>query len=147
MVTGQIYRSKMIYDTSKSFELQKFDAKCEAIKKKKGLADLKDPVVKRSISQNSYVHVLFTLYGIEFGLTIKEAKTLVKRSCEFMKYTKDGNTYLKSTASLSVDEMVEFVDWFRNWSAKEGCYLPSSEEYIEEQTYFQQQINNNKKYQ
>lgn len=85
---------------------------------------------KRTIAQNSYIHVLFTLYGIHFGLTIEEAKTDIKRLCHFMMYEKNGKKYLRSTADLSVEEMITFIDWFRNYSSQHGCYLPEAAEYL-----------------
>jgi len=84
---------------------------------------------KRSTSQNSYVHVLFTLYGLEVGLTIDEAKGFVKRSCGWMRYDKNGHTFVKKTSDLNTKEFSQFVDWFRNWSAQQGIYLPSADEY------------------
>jgi hypothetical protein len=85
---------------------------------------------KRTINQNNYIHVLFTLFGIEFGLTIDEAKTYIKRHCPFMTYEKNGEKYLRSTADLSITEMITFVDWFRHYASMHGCHLPSSEEYL-----------------
>ena len=63
-----------------------------------------------------------------------------------MRYEKNNNVYLKSTAKLSTKELTEFIEWVRNYSSVNGLYLPTSEEYITNRFEIDQEIENNKKY-
>lgn len=108
--------------------------------------ELKEIRKVRTLKQNSYLHVIITLYAIEFGLTLEEAKTDLKRECNFMRYEKNNNIYLKSTAKLNTKELTEFIEWVRNYSSLNGCYLPTSEEYLEQKFNIDKDIDYNKQY-
>ncbi len=108
--------------------------------------ELKEIRKVRTLKQNSYLHVIITLYAIEFGLTLEEAKTDLKRECSFMRYEKNNNVYLKSTAKLDTKKLTEFIEWVRNYSSLNGCYLPTSEEYLEQKFNIDKDIDNNKQY-
>jgi len=97
--------------------------------KDKAKIELKKISPPRSINQNSYVHVLFQLWGNHFGYTLDEAKQVVKIKLEYT-YWKDDEVFLRKTSLMNAKELTEFIDKFRNWSAHEGCYLPTSEEYL-----------------
>ena len=49
------------------------------------LIELKEIMKVRTLRQNAYLHVIITLYAIEFGSTLEEAKTDLKRECDFMR--------------------------------------------------------------
>lgn len=100
----------------------------------------------RTLKQNSYLHVIITLYAIHFGSTLEEAKTDLKRECSFMRYKRNDNIYLKSTAKLDTKELTEFIEWLRNYSSLNGCYLPTSEEYLSQKFDIDRDIDNNKEY-
>ena len=85
---------------------------------------------------------MFGLYGCETGYTLEEAKTVIKRENPFMIYEKGGRQFLKSTADLSKDEMQYFIDWMRDFAAADGIYLPSSDEYLENQHTIDKQLEN-----
>lgn len=108
--------------------------------------ELKEIRKVRTLKQNSYLHVIITLYSIEFGLTIEEGKTDLKRECSFMRYEKNDNVYLKSTAKLDTKELTDFIEWVRDYSAKNGCYLPTSIEYLEQKFSIDKEIDSNKQY-
>ena len=108
--------------------------------------ELKEIRKSRTIKQNSYLHVIITLYAIHFGSTLEEAKTDLKRECSFMRYKRNDNVYLKSTAKLDTKELTEFIEWLRNYSSINGCYLPSSEEYLEQKFNIDRDIEYNKQY-
>ena len=91
--------------------------------------ELKKIAPPRSINQNSYVHCLFTLWGAEYGFSLDEAKQVVKEQLGYI-YTKSFNQFLVKTSTMTTKELSEFVDKFRNWSASEGLYLPTAEEYL-----------------
>ena len=110
------------------------------------LIELKEIRKSRTIRQNSYLHVLISLYSVYVGNTLEESKTDLKRLCEFMRYEKNNNVYLKSTAKLNTKELTEFIEWVRNYSSVNGLNLPTSEEYITNRFEIDQEIENNKKY-
>ena len=110
------------------------------------LIELKEIKKVRTLRQNAYLHVIITLYAIHFGSTLEEAKTDLKRECDFMRYTKNDNIYLKSTAKLDTKELTQFIEWLRNYSSMNGCYLPSSEEYLEQKFNIDRDIEYNKQY-
>jgi len=91
--------------------------------------ELKKIAPPRSVNQNSYVHVLFTLWGNHFGYTVDEAKQVVKTELGYT-YIKEGVLFMVKTSGMDSKELSTFVDKFRNWSAHNGCYLPTSEEYL-----------------
>jgi deoxycytidine triphosphate deaminase len=119
-----------------------FKALCEAQNK----IELKAIKNKRSLSQNAYLHVVITLYAIYFGSTLNEAKTDLKRGCSFMVYEKNGSKYLKETSKMDSKELTEFIEWIRNFAAENGCYIPTSEEYLQNKFSIDKDIDNNKKY-
>ena len=110
------------------------------------LIDSKSKIKNRSISLNSYLHVCITLFAIEFGYNIEEAKTFLKRECGFMVYEKSGSKFLKSTAKMDNKECSQFVEWIRNYSAGNGCYIPDAEEYKTNRYEIDKDINNHKQY-
>ena len=110
------------------------------------LIELKEIRKVRTLKQNSYLHICITLYAIHFGNTLEEGKTDLKRECSFMRYTKNGNIYLKSTAKLDTKELTDFIEWVRNYSSQNGCYLPTSSEYLEQKFSIDREIDYNKKY-
>lgn len=136
----------MIYDTTKPFELEKFKYRAKQLIKQGKKVELKAVTQKRSTDQNSYIHVLFNLYAIEYGYTLKEAKELIKRNCTLLIYEKNGQEFVKGTSELDVEQMTQFIEWLRNWSAQNGCYLPSPDEYRQESNYFDNEINRSKQY-
>lgn len=130
----------MIYDLSKYEDLQKATYNFTKLKESKAIILLQVKSKKRTIKQNAYLHVIITLYAIE------EAKTLIKRECWLMRYTKNGNVFLKRTRDLNTIELTAFIDWLRYWSAKQGCYLPTPEEYLKNQIEIDKSIAYNSHY-
>ena len=55
----------------------------------------------KSVKNNAYLHVCITLYAIEFGYTLQEAKTQLKRQCGFMIYKKNNTLFLKTVSKLN----------------------------------------------
>ena len=93
--------------------------------------------VKRSLSQNSYLHVLLGILAIDQGVTMDYAKEFYyKRHVNrdiFVVSRKDkivGDIeVLRSSRDLTVEEMRISIDRLRNWASSElGCYLPSADE-------------------
>ena len=116
---AQVYLDKLISDQSKA----------ELIKINK----------KRSNSQNRYVHALFTIFGGAFGFNPDEAKTIVKRDLKYT-YVNQGEIFLMQTRSMDTKELTEFIDKFRNYSAHNGCYLPTPEAFSENYVEMMNQV-------
>lgn len=98
----------------------------------------------RSIPQNAYLHVCYSLYAIHFGYTLEEAKHQLKSECQFMVYLKNGTYFLKSTSCFNTKEMTDWIEWIRNYSSQNGLYIPTSEEYILHKEYIDNDIESNK---
>jgi len=138
----------MKYDLKKGYDQHKAEEYLRKLREEGSKISLTKIHPKRSVSQNAYLHVLFSLWGQEFGYTIDESKQTVKHSLGYT-YNKSSPdkkkfTYevlLVKTSQMDSKELTIFIDKFRTWSA-DTCdlYLPSPEEYISEQIYFDNQI-------
>ena len=101
---------------------------------------------KRSISQNSYLHLILSWYGLEFGYTLEEAKTIYKNiNFETYTYQKKNQMFCKSSTELTTKEMTDTIEKFRNNSALNGCYLPAPNEQ-DKLDYLKNEIENKKQY-
>jgi len=136
----------MKYDLSNDVGVEKFKLRAKFLIEKQSQVDLTQTRKARSISQNAYLHVVISLYSIEYGYTLDEGKTLLKRMCDFMIYEKEGHKFLKQTSKMDSKELTEFVEWIRNHSSNEGLYIPSSEEYLENKFLIDSEIDNHKSY-
>lgn len=136
----------MQYNLAIDYDRQKFKVAVNKYYEKQATVELKKTYNKRSLDQNAYLHVLFGLFAINFGYTLEESKHLIKVKCQLMHYEKKGETFIKSTASLDVMEMTNFIEWFRNYASQEGLYLPTPEEYRTNQLYIDEQIRHCNEY-
>jgi len=136
----------MQYDLSLPEDLRKFNERVSQFISDCISVDLKKVHRKRTLSQNSFLHILITLYGIEFGYTIEESKTHLKRTCPFMRYEKKGEWFLKRTSEMDVTELSDFIEWIYNYSAINGLVLPSSDSYFDSMAYYNNLIEDNKEY-
>ena len=135
----------MIYDTKDKFERKKLFARLKTLIRNGKLVDLKQVSEKRTIKQNSYLHKLFSLYGIENGYSLSEAKQLIKSVLDYT-YIKDKNMFYVETSKMDTKELTVFIDRFRNFAASNGCYLPSADEYNGKLAYFENEIEKNRQY-
>lgn len=101
---------------------------------------------KRTIKSNAYLHIAISLFAINFGYTLDEAKTLLKRECNFMVYEKNGIKFLRRTRDLNTTEASDFISWIRNYSGQNGFYILSSEEYKNNSYAIDKEINKHKQY-
>lgn len=136
----------MILNLANSIDVKKAEIYLAKLIESKNKIELKKIQQKRTLNLNSYLHVCITLYAIEFGYSLYEAKTFLKRKCSFMIYEKDGEKYLKQTSKLDNLECSEFVEWIRNFSAKNGLYIPDADEYKANRYEIDKEINNNKQF-
>lgn len=136
----------MNYNLSHPHEREKAEFKFKTFLEKGKVITLKGKSTKRSIRQNAYLYVVFSLFGIETGYTKEEAKTLLKRESGMMIYEKSGTQFLKSTASLTKDECQVFIDWILKFSAEQGIYILSSEQYLLDQHNIDNQIEQHERH-
>lgn len=95
------------------------------LNEKRNIAEIKKISPKRSLSQNSYLHLLIGAFGNHFGYTIEEAKQIYKElSPNVYKYEKRGRTFWRSSAELNKEEMAKTIDTFMQKSAEAGYPLP-----------------------
>lgn len=135
----------MIYDSRNEIEVNKAKVRFENLIKKQSKFELKEIKIK-SVKLNSYLHVCISIYAIEFGYTLDEAKTHLKRSCDFMIYEKNGDLFLRRTRDLNNEERSSFVEWIRNYSSNEGLYIPDAEEYKQNRFEIDKEISKFKSY-
>lgn len=136
----------MKYDLNKEHDRIAVQVRLNKLKGDGAMVELTKINPRRTILQNRYIHVLFALFGIEFGYTLDEAKTFLKRECSFMTYEKAGTKFLRHTSQMQTDELTKFIDWVRTYSAQQGLYLPTPDEYREGQAYIDNQIESHSEY-
>ena len=134
----------MIFSLPKDIERFKFEV--DIALGEQGIYELKKKREKRTLKQNSYLHVLIALFAIEIGLTLNESKTDLKRYCSFMWYEKKEVKYLKESSKLNTKELSDWITWIRNYAANNCIYLPSADEYGRNWVEFEKQIEAHKKY-
>ncbi len=136
----------MKFDPTKDIDKNKAKAMFKGFIEGDKPFELKGIFKSRSISQNAYLHVCITLMAIEEGKTIEEQKTDLKRECSFMRYEKNGNTYLRRTRSMDSKELGDFIDWILKFAAENNCYIPSSEDYLASKFDYDREIDRHRKY-
>ena len=129
------------YDLSKPSDLRAFKIQCSYLIEKEKKVNISAIRNARSVNQNAFLHVCISLFGIEHGYTIEEAKTLLKRECNFMRYEKNNSIFLKQTSKMNSKELTEFIEWLRNYSAENGLYIPDANEYLENKFNIDNEIN------
>lgn len=129
----------MILDLSISHDLNKAEVYFAKLVERGSKIELKKIPERRTISQNSYVHALFTLAGSHFGHSTDEMKIVVKRILGYV-YVKDDQEFYTHTSLMDTKQLTIFIDRFRNWSASEGYYLASADEMGQNWDYFAKEI-------
>lgn len=126
----------MIYNPSDPLHVHQAIEKVKFFISKGKRFELKAKNDKRSISQNSYLHLILTWFGLETGYTLEEVKQDIFKkhvnSTLFYEGEFEGSIpgikieRFRSSASLDTAEMTIAIDRFRDFSAKElGIYLPA----------------------
>ncbi len=122
----------MIYDSTSKFDCERAITVLKGFIAKGKKFELKAKHPKRSISQNSYLHLILTWFGLETGYTLEEVKQDIfkKHVNPTLFYEGEFGDLIiierwRSSASLSTAEMTLAIDRFRNFSAIEcSIYLP-----------------------
>ena len=144
----------MIYDLKNPFDREKYKEYSESLIKQRAIVELKRKRPNRSLSQNAYLHVILSYFGVEYGCSMDEVKLdFFKRLCNKTLFertitNKQGKEIkiLRSSDDLDSMEMTTAIERFRNWSsAVAGIYLPSPDEdsFI---LHIQKEIERNKEF-
>lgn len=142
----------MIYDLSNNIQIEQAKTRFAHLLETKKKIDLTVKHPKRSISQNSYLHLILSAFGSEFGYTLEEVKQDIFKKIvneeTFYDGEKEGIVLLskwRSTADLDKKELTICIERFLNYSAENGYLLPEPKDlvWIEE---LEKQVINNKKY-
>lgn len=127
----------MIYNLNNEYERKKFSDNVKLFLDKSDVVEMKRKTTQRSLSQNSYLHVLLGFFASEFGYTKEEVKyRFFKLHCnrdifERQRVNRRGQTvtYIRSSKELDKAEMSTAIERFRNYSSAEcGFYLPEPDE-------------------
>ena len=123
----------MIYNLSNPLDAQNARTRLELLIKRGSVVELTEKKPKRSLNQNSYLHLLLGYFASQTGNTLEWVKQqYYKKLCNpdiFIGEREDkflGKVkYVRSSADLRTDELSLTVERFRNWAAVEaGIYLP-----------------------
>lgn len=123
----------MLYNFSNPLDVQNARVRLEHLISRQCTAELTEKKPKRTLSQNSYLHILLGYFASQTGNTLEWVKQqYYKKLCNpdlFIGEKEDrflGRIkYVRSSADLRTDEMNLSIERFRNWSASEaGIYLP-----------------------
>ena len=137
----------MILDLNKDFDRNKFISFVEKLSIGRKKIEIKEIKPTRTINQNSYLHVCITLYAISSGEYLEDAKYHLKINCPFMHEYQNGKIKTVQTRSLDTKQLTEFIEWIRNYaSINLGCYIPTSEEFIQNQFDIRREIEAHKEY-
>jgi hypothetical protein len=126
----------MIYDSSNELDRKKAEERFKFLVSKGSRFELSE-IRKRSLRQNSYLHILLGILALDQGETMDYVKEYYyKRHVNrhlFVIVKQDkilGNIEtLRSSKDLTVEEMSASIEKLRNWASNElGCYLPSADE-------------------
>ena len=116
------------------------------------MVEIKEVKPRRSLNQNSFLHVLLGAFGANLGYSLSEAKELYKRlpgNKDLYVYTKDVGgkpmEFTRSSADLNKDEMTKSIETLREWSAKMGYPLPTADN-VEELRRLENYIEQHERY-
>tara|TARA_R110002012_G_scaffold190633_1_gene358227 strand:- start:33123 stop:33566 length:444 start_codon:yes stop_codon:yes gene_type:complete len=128
----------MIYDSNIELDKNRAKERLEWLIAKGKQFEIKEKRQRRSIAQNSYLHLILTWYAIEYGESVEFVKQEVFKKhinghifkSEFVnRKTGEMREDWRSTASLDSAELTSAIDRFRNYSSKEaGIYLPTPDD-------------------
>ena len=125
----------MLYNLSNPLDRERFAAKANALLQKGSVTELTEKTL-RTHNQNSYLHLIIGAVAMDVGVTLEYAKR------EYFKKLVNGDLFIRkeqdrfsgeievirSSASLTIEEMSIAIDRFKRWGAENGFYLPSPED-------------------
>ena len=125
----------MIYDLTNPLHRKQFVARANKMLERHCTNVVLIDESKRSLNQNSYLHVLLRIMALETGVKEKYAKDVYFKQFAnmdiFLREAVDpvtGNVIqsLKSTSELTLEEMSRAINNFRHWAEDNGYYLPEA---------------------
>ena len=129
----------MVYDTSNPLDKANFLLRAKKLAESGKIVELTEKKPRRTLSQNSYLHVTIAYFASQYGCTTEWAKQRYFKQLvnpELFVREKDDEflgrvKYLRSSADLDVSEMSLAIDRWRNWCSMEArIYIPSADEAI-----------------
>ena len=122
--------------------------KLQHLIKKGAKIELTEKRGRRTLSQNAYLHLILSWWGLSHGYTLEESKQYFKDlNRNYYYYEKKGKTFIKSTSGVNTKELTIHIEQFRDWSAENGLYIPApNEQHQIESIQNQLEIYGNKKY-
>ena len=144
----------MIYDCNNPLQVSQLNTRMQKLIKGKKVVEMTEKKPKRSLNQNSYLHLILGYFASQYGCELEYAKkNYFKILCNkeiFFKAIHDNFlgdiTVLRSSSELDTAEMTTAIDRFRNWSSMEaGIYLPEANEQ-EQLIYAEQELQRNKEF-
>lgn len=144
----------MIFNLNNPFEHDKFKEYVNKLYSQKVVVEVKKRLPNRSLSQNSYLHLILGWFACETGYSLEEVKLdYFKKTCnrdlfERKKINKQGKeiTYIRSSTELTTGEMTTAIERFRNYaSAQASIYLPAPNE-SQFLIHIQQEMERNKEF-
>lgn len=127
----------MYYNSKNPVDLKRAQTRFESLIKNGKSFELTEKQLKRTDSQNKYLHLILTWFSIESGNDIDFVKeNYFKKLCnkDIFLITKTdrylGQTeILRSSSEIDSAQMTTAIERFRNWSSQEaGIYLPEPNE-------------------
>ena len=127
----------MKLDLKNAIDKQKFKQYSNKLYKAGEFVELKKINQTRTLPQNSYLHLLFNWFAIEYGETVEYVKQVTFKqevNKELFETThvnhKTGELRpsWRSTKDLDTKEMTLAIDRFRDYAAKADIYLPTPDE-------------------
>ena len=119
----------MKYNTANNAEAGKALDYLLTLTKGNKIVEVKEVKPRRSLNQNSYLHLLLGAFGAHFGYTLEEAKEVYKHlNKEIYAYEREVRgkqwQFWRSSADLDKEEMAKSIDTLMTWSARAGYPLP-----------------------
>ena len=132
----------MKFNTANQVEKKEAFSYFTRLANKKQIIEIKKVSPKRTLSQNSYLHLIIGAFGAHFGYTMEEAKQIYKEiNMTVYLYRKENRgitrEFWRSSADLTKEEMMQTIDRFRQKSEEAGYPLPDAED-----TEWQRQLEN-----
>ena len=127
----------MTYNLQNSLDVQNAKTRLEMLIKKGSIVEVTEKKIKRTLSQNNYLHLILSYFASQTGNRMEWVKQqYYKRTCnpDLFVGTKTDKIlgsvkYIKSSTELDTGEMTLSIERFRNWaSAEAGIYIPEPHE-------------------
>lgn len=119
------------YDLDDDAQLDKAASYLSRLAAKHAIVEVREVKPTRTSQQNRYLHLILGYLGMEIGEDLQTIKDMYKMVCKAVYYRSHkvfGVEFKtpRSSKDLTVEEMSETIDYFREWSDKQGHPLPAA---------------------